>query len=181
VTAAAVHPTWAGVVLYSPEDALSTMHYMARLARKAIRDPYVVRRANEMIAAAAPRDYPAQVAAIRGYLDDVFYFVDNPIGLQRVQPPALMLHDADARGMMQGACDDAATLAATLGMADGIPARFVAYAFGVSTTPADDRTAPFTHVITDLYTGTAWDMLDITRPEEVKRLPNVLRSLTLEL
>lgn len=172
----------AGVLLYSPEDAMTTMHHMQRIVAKALRDPYVVRRANEAIAAAAPRDYAGQIAGIRTYLEATFYFVDNPIGMQRIQPPAYLLHDIDARGMTQGACDDAAVLAAALGMADGIPARFTAYAFGIpSGNAAADHAAPFTHVICDLFDGKQWTPLDVTRPEDMTRLPNVLRSLTLEL
>jgi transglutaminase-like putative cysteine protease len=179
---AAVPLSLGGVSLYTPEDAMTTMRNMQRKVLASLKDPYVVHRANEVIAAAAPRDYPAQIAGIRLYLETYFYFVDNPIGMQRIQPPAVLLHDIDRRGMTQGACDDAAVLVAALGMANGIPARFIAYAFGVSSgNPAADRQQPYTHVIADLYDGRDWEMLDVTRPEDIARLPHVLRSLTLEL
>lgn len=172
----------AGVMLYTPDDANTTMGYMARLVRRALLDPYVVRRANEVIGAEGARDYPAQVDAIRQYLLAHFKFVDNPIGTQRIQPPAFLLHDIDARGFTQGACDDAAVLVAALAMANGLPAEFTAYAFGHATGhPAVDNQVPFTHVIAHVFDGQQWDMLDVTRPADLYRLPDVVRTLAYDL
>lgn len=170
----------AGWQVFTPDSAQRIMQRMEREIRKGIADPYVVHRANEVIAAVAPRQYDQQIEAIREYLRLFFYFVDNPIGEQKIQPVAFMLRDIDARGVTQGACDDAADLVAALGMANGIPARLTAYAFGEKTAPDADE-IPFTHVITDLYDGQRWVMLDVTRPEEIHRLPDVVRSLTMEL
>lgn len=171
-----------GVVVYTPKEALETMRAMQRLVDAAIRDPYVVHVANQIISGARSRDWSGQVEQIRDFMDCQFVFVDNPIGMQRVQPPAAMLEDIAARGFTQGACNDAATLIATIGMADGLPARFRAVAFGTPSGDADaDAEVPFTHVVADLFDGSRWVMLDTTRPYWLDALPTVLRTETLDL
>jgi hypothetical protein len=92
-----------------------------------------------------------------------------------------MLHDIATKHMVLGACDDAAVLAAALGMAVALEARFTAYAFGHPTGTLADRSAPFTHVITSLFDGQGWQLLDVTRPEDMTRLPEVIRTLTVDV
>jgi len=179
MTAAAISLT--GWQVFTPDDAMSTMKLMEKQILRSLKDPFVIHTANEVIAGAQPRDYPSQIDAIRSYLETYFYFVDNPIGLQKIQPIAYMLHDIAQRGMTQGACDDAADLVAALGMANGIAARLTAYAFGIKNAGVSPTDVPFTHVIADLYDGQRWVMLDVTRPDDMHRLPDVLRTLTLEL
>lgn len=172
----------ADVLVYSPEDAMSTMRYMAKIVQRGLKDSWIIDQANQVIASAQPRDTAAQIECIRSFLEAHFLFVDNPVGMQRVQTPRVMLENIVARGKAQGACDDAAVLAATLGMANGIPAAFVAIAFGHATgDPSIDDAQPFGHVITQLFNGDAWIDLDVTRPTDLQRMPDVLRTLTLEL
>ncbi len=167
-------PAFRGWSIDTDVDAKTTLIRMARLATKALNDPAVIYAANNVIAIAHARDYPAQVGAIRAFMNSYFKFVTNPIGTQTIRPPAFLLNDMQTRGFTQGACDDAALLIATLGMANGIPARFRAIAFG-------DRSAPFTHVIADLNDGEDWVPLDVTRPYDLSRAPDVARTLTLEV
>lgn len=176
-------PALADVMLYTPREAIATLETMAAVVHAALFDPYVIDRANRIIARAPARDWSMQIDLIRQYLDHSLLFVDNPVGLQRVQPPALLLERMQTAGSAQGACDDAATLVATLGMANGLPARFVAYAFCETrgATPPDPSEIPFTHVIGELFDGTHWVMLDITRPKDMFRLPCVARTLALEI
>lgn len=157
-------------------DARTTLGRMARLCRRAMRDPAVIHVANVIVASVPARDVVEQIAAIREFLECYFAFVPNPVGTQTIRPPGWtgnpaapgMLEDIAIRGLAQGACDDAAVLAATLGMANGIPARFRAIAFCVAVGDCDPREA-YTHVITDLCDGRVWEDLDVTRPADRAR------------
>jgi transglutaminase-like putative cysteine protease len=173
-----------GMLLYTPGEAIDTLEIMSATVQDTLKDPvdgpYVVERAHRIIGAAPARGWSAQIDLIRQYLEHSFHFVDNPVGLQAVQPPAELLRSIQVSGSAQGACDDAAMLVALLGMADGLPARFVAYAFCEVNASSDDP-PPFTHVIGELFDGSHWVMLDITRPRDMFRLPCVARTLALEL
>lgn len=162
-------------------DAQTTCGRMAKLCDRAMLDPRVIYASNRVIAdaGAAPRDVVAQIEAIAGFMDSSFYFVPNPIGTQTIRPPGWtrsappgMLEDIAARGVAQGACDDAAVLVATLGMANGIPARFRAIAFCYVLNGRCDPTESYTHVIADLFDGQQWRELDVTRPYDLERPSN---------
>lgn len=159
-------------------DARTTLGRMARMVRKSLTDPVVVHTANRVIAVAHVRDLPGQVAAIGDFMDRNFRFVSNPVDAQAIRPPRFMLDDLQARGFTQGACDDAAVLVASLGMANGIPARFRAVAFCHRVADTCDPTVPYSHVIADLYDGTDWHALDVTRPYDMDRPSEVARTLT---
>jgi hypothetical protein len=171
--------TFAGWTLDDQPTAERTLERMADLCRKAMTNGYIVRYANEIVAAARPRDYPAQIRDLGLFARSYFRFVDNPVGVQRIRTPLDMINDVENVGYVQGACDDAAVLMATLGMADALPARFRAVAFGHS--PEPDPTAPLTHVIADLFDGAAWEPLDVTKPDDLVREPHVVRTLMLEI
>src|SRR5579871_2886771 len=136
-------------------DAKTTLGRMAKLCDRAMLDPRVIHVANQVISNAPSRDTAAQIAAIRAFMDCSFYFVPNPVGTQTIRPPGWtgdplapgMLEDIAARGFTQGACDDAAVLIATLGMANGIEARFRAIAFCYLLNGGCDPTETYTHVI----------------------------------
>lgn len=157
-------------------DARTTLGRMARLVRKGLTDPRVIHVANIVVAAVEPRDVAGQIRAIGDFMESYFAFVPNPLGTQTIRPPGWttvpgapgMLQDVDTRGKAQGACDDAAVLVATLGMANGIPARFRALAFCVDVGRCDPLEA-YTHVITDLFDGDTWRELDVTRPADLER------------
>jgi hypothetical protein len=36
-------------------------------------------------------------------------------------------------------------------------------------------------VIADLFAGDGWDVLDITKPDDLQRPPHVVRTLTMDL
>lgn len=161
-------------------DARTTLGRMARLVQKALMRPATIYAANQVIAVPNARDYPGQIAAIRSFMLRRFRFVGNPLGIdgqmQQIKPAVFMLDDIDARGFTQGACDDAAVLIATLGMASALPARFRAIAFCDSRS-ACDGTEPFSHVIADLYDGERWVPLDVTKPLDLDRPPLVAREM----
>jgi hypothetical protein len=166
-------------VIDDQPTAEHTLEQMAALVRAGIKSAYLVRYANEIVAAARPLDYPAQIDQIRLFGRQYVRFIDNPVGEQRIRTPKDMVDDIESIGYVQGACDDAAVLMATLGMADALEARFRAVAF--SHTGEADASAPFTHVITDLFDGHTWEPLDITKPDDLLRAPHVARVLMFDL
>jgi hypothetical protein len=158
-------------------DARTTLGRMAGLSRKALSDPRVIHAANVVVSDVSPRDVDGQIAAIWDFMESSFSFVPNALGTQTIRPPGWttnpaapgMLQDIAARGKTQGACDDAAVLIATLGMANGIPARYRALAFCLSVDGTCDPLEAFTHVICDLFDGREWLELDVTRPSDRER------------
>lgn len=170
----------AGWIIDTDVTAETTLGRMAKLARRAMLDPNVIYVSNQIVAPAAARDVVAQIESIYDFMDSSFSFVPNPIGTQTIRPPGWtgrqlapgMLEDVGARGFTQGACDDAAVLIATIGMANGIPARFRAIEL------SDDPGA-YTHVVADLYDGAHWRELDVTRPDDRAQLTDddVVKSL----
>lgn len=152
-------------------DAATTMARMASNIRASLTDHRVVERARAIIAGVAPRDCVGQAVAIRAWVDRRFRFVRDPLGVELLETPAFLLARIERDGSVQGDCDDAATVAAALGMAVGIRATLHAVAFFSSA-------APFAHVYAVLHPepGAPVEM-DITH-QAGKRRPPVSRRLT---
>lgn len=153
--------TLAGWSFGTNESALSTLRAMAKRVRDTLRSSrFAIDVSNALVSHTASRDRRAQALAIGEYLSSRhFRFIADPIGVELLRDPAEMLLQIQQRGFTQGDCDDAAMLAAVLGMANGLPARFRALAFG-------SVNAPYTHVITDLCVGGGlWYPLDVTKPQ----------------
>lgn len=149
-----------GWVFATDEDAATTMNKMASQVRDCLRKSReLIQTANDIVAPLPPRDKRSQIDAIWDWLLHRFRYVADPIGVELLRDPAGSIHEINTRGYTQGDCDEAAMLAASLGMANGIPARFRSLAFG-----APD--APYTHVIADLAPGDGkWYPIDITKPQ----------------
>jgi hypothetical protein len=160
-------------------DPVRTLNEMVRLSVAATHDPIIVQYANEIVENVRGRDYAGQIATIHQFLDRYFRFINNPIGVQRIRTPRDMLIDIERKGFVLGACDDAAILAATLGLCNALNAQFRAVGFGSSS--SKDDAAPLTHVIADLWDGEKWCPLDVTRPTDIDRLPYIVRTLTVQV
>lgn len=152
--------TLAGWSFGTNESALSTLRNMAERVRGTLRTSRYAIDVSNALVSHVPRDRQAQARAVADYLSPRhFRFVADPVGVELLRDPAEMLLQIQQRGFTQGDCDDAAMLAAVLGMANGLPARFRALAFG-------SPSAPYTHVITDLCVGgNQWYPLDVTKPQ----------------
>jgi transglutaminase-like putative cysteine protease len=96
---------------------------------------------------------------MRGWLEDHVMFVRDPTNQELVHDPALVVRAIRARGVVHLDCDDVATVAAALGLAVGLRARFVVAAF---------RDRAYRHVWTELGDprGGRWIEMDITRPAQ---------------
>lgn len=102
-----------------------------------------------------------QIVAIRNWIEDHVAFLRDPKGVETLYTPDVLLRTVLTRGHVNVDCDDVATLAASLGLAIGLRARFVVVGF-------HSPNAPFRHVWTDLAApGTSrWLDLDTTRPAQ---------------
>jgi hypothetical protein len=136
----------------------ATVDAMRTVALENATDPIVRRVAIRLTSGGEARDIPRQIAAIRAFLTRGVNFIDDPITAELVQDPAWLLTDAESNGVTYGDCDDVATLGAALGMAVGIPARFVLVSFA----PGEN----YGHTWTELYDGAEWQELDTTRPAQ---------------
>ncbi len=141
----------------------ATLFHMGRLADQGVRNPLTVRLATDIVAGIPWANVEGRAGAIRGWLEQVFTFQPDPYGVETVRTVSEMLSDLSTRGTVTGDCDDAAVLAAALGKAVGMRARFVVMGF-------DGRWAPFAHVFAQLGgfsgPGPAWAEMDITRPAQ---------------
>ncbi len=181
--------TGAGWLIDTDVDARTTLGRMDRFCRKALQDPRVIYASNQVIAAVPARDVVAQIGAIQGFLESTFKFVPNPDGTQTIRPPGWtgndrapgMLEDIEIRGITQGACDDAAVLIATIGLANGIAAQFRALAYCYAIAGRCDPMVTYSHVVCDLDAGDAWQELDVTRPYDATRPRDVRETLVYEL
>ena len=140
-----------------------TVAAMRSVTLQSLRDPAIVERAAAVVRDIDGRDRAGQIRAIRSWLARHVRFLPDPlIDGDVIRTPALLLLQFDRDGMIRGDCDDVATLAATLGHAVGIPARFVTLAF-------HGPKAPFRHVYTELQDQAGnWRELDVTESERTR-------------
>lgn len=105
---------------------------------------------------------PGSVAArVRELLATFVRFEHDPPGLEYVRHPERMLEEIRVTGETAGDCDDIAVLGAALGLAAGLPPRFV--------TVATRAGGPYVHVFTELGEGGRWIELDTSR--ELQGIP----------
>lgn len=151
--------------------AMQTLRRMRGLVNDALVDPLVVSVAKNAVATCPPVAEVCMAAAVRRYLVERFRFVRDPLGVELLHEPRLMLQTIARQGFFQGDCDDAATLGAALAKAVGLTVRFRAIGFR--------RGGPLAHVITDVRTPRGWADLDVTKPAQfLGRLPPIARAVT---
>lgn len=134
-----------------------TVAQMKSLVNQSLTDPVVVETARGLAAQNQPRDTDSQAETIKSYLSEHFMFVRDPNGVELLSTPRFMLDSINNRMYAQGDCDEAAILAAALGKAIGLQARFILLGFS-------GPTGPMAHVFTLLRGRSGWHNLDVTRP-----------------
>lgn len=138
---------------------LDTPRIMARLAREAEGVPYVLAGAQRIAGDAQTAGDRAR--RIRRFLERRVRFHPDPLHFETIKEPEFQLREIERAGFTAGDCDDIATLGAALGLALGLPARFRVMAF--------DSASPYEHVTADLFDGSRWIDLDVSR--EFQRVP----------
>lgn len=149
---------------------------MRALVHRAVRDPIVQAWAKEVAAGATPME---QVRALDTWLRTHFVFRDDPRKVHGIvledfliDPRVAVARDR-AGQLVEGDCDDAAMLVATVGLAVGLRATFRAVGF-------DGSFGPLSHVFTVLHWDGQGVRVDTTRPWGVS-LPSVTRILEREV
>lgn len=139
---------------------VQTLQKMRDLVRARVAHPRVRRTAVTIaMQQSTPSAVTAQIYGIRRFLSERVTFLRDPDGVELLHDPVVLLEEIEARYITMVDCDDVAMLAAALGKAIGIPARFRVVAFG-------DANAPYSHVWADLFSGNGWVELDTTRPAQ---------------
>lgn len=147
----------------------ATIRWMRRLARDAAWRPEVRSQALKIVRGIPGRDADMQASAIRTWLAGVTVFTRDPDQNELLYTPVRLLHilrTSDEPLYID--CDDVAVLAAALGKAVGLRARFVVVGF-------ISPRAPFRHVWTELagpHARAAWREMDVTR--SVQALPSAI-------
>jgi transglutaminase-like putative cysteine protease len=154
-----------------PGDAggVETLLRMRGLVRQAAGDAGLVQEARRVVGAgkAGPDE---TVDAIEALLTTRLRMRADPVGLEFLQSPAQLLAQLRT-GYATGDCDDAAILAAFLGVAHGIPYRFRAMGFQAG--------GPLLHVVTLLRVPGGWRILDTTRLR-TQAVPLAVRTLEVD-
>lgn len=146
--------TW---IVAGDEGARQTLRLMQKIVRQALRDPVVLERAVQVIRSAPAHNQLAELRAIRAFLTRHVRYVNDPDAFELLRLPDYQLDRIAAGGEAEGDCDDVAILAATLALAIGRPARFVAVGFG-------GPEEPFSHVWAEALVDGFWREMDTTRP-----------------
>ncbi len=132
-----------------------TISIMKRLVNESLSNPLVVARAKDIVQFAGPKNQIEQANEIRNYLLDHTQFMRDPRGVELIHTPEKQIRTIDQRYYIQIDCDDFAVLAAALGKAVGIRAKFVILKFM-------SKSAPFAHVYTILDVGKKkWFPIDL--------------------
>lgn len=120
--------------------------------------PIVRETAERIVRGLPPRAYDAQASTLRAWLSNHVSFLRDPVGVELAYSPEKMLATIQASGSALVDCDDAAVLAAVLGRAIGLPARFRVLGFV-------KKDAPFSHVYAEVRNPVSgrWHEMDVTR------------------
>lgn len=146
---------------------MTTVQEMQKLAKLGRTDEGIRARARDLIQLGGPR-------AIRQWLSRRFIFVPDPFGIELVKTPGAMLEEYESLGHMQGDCDDAAILGASIAHAAGYPVRFQLLGF--------EKGGPFSHVYAEARDRLGhWVDLDVTRPAQFPPGLRVFRRRAINL
>jgi transglutaminase-like putative cysteine protease len=135
----------------------ATLRRMARVANQAQVDPLTVSTAHTIVLPCTPRNTVCYAQRIRAWLAARFQFVPDALDVDTAREPHYLLEQLNRQGVMTGDCDDAAVIAAALGKAIGLPARFQVLRFA-------SQDNAFAHVYAELDTGQGWLDMDVTKP-----------------
>lgn len=156
------------------DGTAATLQYMAQLALRGAVTP-ACRGVAARCVLGSGRDPLFHARLLRDWVDRHTEFLADPTHAEGLTPPEKLVSVIASSGIAQCDCDDVAMLAAALGVAIGLRARFVVVAFGGGPSPA------FAHVWCDLAgpDGAQWLSVDPTRP--VLGLPRITRMQMMEI
>lgn len=135
--------------------------------------PHTWETARTIVADVAERDQATQAQAIRAWMAARFRYVNDPVRVELLETPGYLLARIARDGFTQGDCDAAASLAAALCSAVGIPVELWAVAFKPG--------QPYAHVfaVATPKRGGGPVEMDVTRPAGVAMPKQFSRTLRL--
>lgn len=92
---------------------LETVSIMSQVARQASADPTIRTAALAIVGHLGSNDYLNEALAIGQFVKDHVRYVKDPLGIEQLQDPRLLLANA-TKGEAQGDCDDMSALTAAL-------------------------------------------------------------------
>lgn len=129
-----------GAIPDGEAGAVTTLRRMRQLVRDAIRDPSQHIR-ETALAIVGDSGFVDQVRRLQGFVQDSIRYIADPPDVELVQTPQYTLQQR------AGDCDDQATLLASLLMATGHPAQFIAVGM---------QGQPLSHVLVQTLIGQKW-------------------------
>lgn len=111
------------------------------------------------------KNWIGQIRAIHNYVKNDIQYIKDVQGVETVQTPPQTYR------LKHGDCDDKSVLAATLLMAIGHPARFVAVGF---------QPGIFCHVFPQTKIGGKWITLECTEPWKLGKSPKNVKASMIE-
>lgn len=128
-----------------------TIQEMHRLTLAGLRDDRIIRLAREIVYTMPWKDYASEVDAILGWCQQNLRYVRDPVGVERLQHPAVTIFETGC-----GDCDELAPAFSALAAAIGNPWRF--------RTVSVDPFAPndFVHVYSLVNVNGVWIAADPT-------------------
>lgn len=152
-------------ILSTDSAVRHTLGRMSRAVRLALNDPDFVWWARDILKYVPERDYRGQAMAVRAFVARSIRFARDPLGVESITRPQEHQKRLQAGGFVLGDCDDAATLAAALGMSVGLRGEFTVLAF-------NRPDAPYQHVYTTLVTP-AGEKVECDTTRAANQLPPV--------
>ncbi len=135
-----------------------TLQAMRRIVMGAVRDPFVVHTARQIIAGVPERDTRGEVETIFAWVQDHLRYTHDPTTYELVTTPQYALREIRSQGHISEDCDSAAVLLAALLEAVGVRTRF--HVLGSQPPRAGD--SRFSHVYVEAEIGGRWVPLDAT-------------------
>lgn len=138
-----------------------TLAQMKGLVNNESTHPLVRGLAAKLARESGSQDSTDHARAIHDWMEERTTFLRDPSGVEALHGPALMVNGILTDGSIAIDCDDVAILAAALGKAIGLHARFVVVGFSPQ--------GPFRHVWAELRAraqGSPWVEFDLTRQDQ---------------
>lgn len=127
-----------------PEE-VQTVATLNHLVRVFSSDPKIIEFTRKLITSRRNNDHKRNFEDIAKFINDTYTYVADPIFVEYVVSPTVMLKDWADNGKMRGDCDDVCLLMASMLVSVGIDSRIVAVKAG---------SEYFNHVILETSLGT---------------------------
>lgn len=150
--------------LNKAQPTAHTLAVMAGMVRNRRADEKIRSTAHAVVSGCAPTDDVCRMRRLLGYVKSSVEFERDPVDVEGLTDPALLLERIAQHGTARGDCDDAAILLSALLESIGVRTRFIALSIR--------RDGRFHHVAVEgQQKGGGWYLLDPYGPQETGARP----------